>query len=173
MNAFPGVALGVVADARARRRRRRLLLAGATVALALLAAALVDLTTGGGRQQPPGSAGGGGSPIVRGVTVRVPAGEASVSFMIAASAELAYDVHLTAPARSGATLTMRIAPGVGWTVGTGDESACRRSSGLTSCLFHFARGGNPGGTWRAVVHHAGARPGIVAVTIAFLKLGSG
>jgi len=159
MNAFAGVAFGVLADARARRRRRRGTI-GAAIAFAAVAAALASGTGG----HTPNAA------LTRDLALRVPAGRASETFTIDAPAGLAYDVRLTAPAAARVTLTVQIGAGAGWTAETGDESACSRSSASTTCLLHFAAGGNPGGRWTAVLSKDTAPAAAVEIAIRFLHL---
>jgi hypothetical protein len=61
-------------------------------------------------------------------------------------------VIVTAPAASAIVLTMKISPGVGWTVNTVDDPSCHTIAGRSACVLHFAEGGNPGGTWTAILH---------------------
>lgn len=168
MNAASSIAFGMLNEAHARRRRRRSV--GLVVALAVVTAVVVYGTTGGPRQPTRGPAPATPSTtLLRGATLRLPTGSTTKTFTIAAPAGLAYDVRITAPARSAVGLAMRIAPGTGWTLGTGDNAACRASSGRTACLWHFAAGGNPGGAWTAVVRKDTEPGASVGISIMFLK----
>ena len=168
MAAFSGVDFGVLADARARQHRRRQRVIGALLIAAALSALLGYGTGGGtGRRSP-------GPTLVteasRGVTLRLPAGRAAETFTISAPAGHAYDVTLTAPEGSRIVVAMNIGLGVGWTLATRADSGCRTAAGRTVCLLHFAAGGNPGGTWTAIVRKASSPAVTARIGVVFMPL---
>jgi len=171
MSAFSGAAFGVFADARARcwRRRRRVL--ETALVLGLLAAGFAYFASGGGGRRAPeqrfGAARSG--TVLRGGDL-ILYGHKGFSFEVHAPAGLAYDVRFTAaPAASRAAVTMRIARGTGWTLSTRDDPQCRTSARRTTCLLHFAAGGNPGGTWWADVRNTGASTATLQLLMTFFK----
>ena len=152
----------------------RKVLAALAIAIVVVAAACAA----GPRRAAHGPVAMQGPRLLRAVTLRLPTGLATETLTIAASAELAYDVRVMAPAGSAVALAMRmpaistpvhIAPRSGWTVGTEDRAACRALPGRTACLWHFAAGGNPGGAWTAVVRKSTEPAATVEISIAFLR----
>jgi len=152
MTSYPGLAFGVVADARARRHRRRQRIIAAMLVAAVPSTVLGYAATGGTGPGPraPAPVTESSSPLSRGETIRLPTGRATETFTISAPAQHAYDVTLTAPAGSAIVVAVVFAGG-GWTLGTRNDAACRTRDGRTLCLLHFAAGGNPGGSWTATV----------------------
>lgn len=152
MMSYSGVAFGVLADARARQHRRRRLVIGCALVVAVVGA-LAGYEAAGNGAGP-----GAGAPITQdsaafshGTSLQLPYGRATDTFRIRAAAGRAYDATLTAPAGSAIAVTINGA-GIGWTLTTLDTADCRASAGRTVCFLPFAAGGNPGGTWEAVVH---------------------
>jgi hypothetical protein len=156
-------------DARTRRRvRHRCFIS--TVAFGLVALTVLCAETGGSalgvapaRYTVPQR-----GALTRGRTAVFPVGRARLMFLIVAPAERAYDVKLVAPASSVVTIAVHLAPGTKWALSTGDRQACRRLSARTTCVWHFAAGGNPGGTWRAVVEKDTFAKATVAFAVVFL-----
>jgi hypothetical protein len=161
---------GVIEDARARQRRHRRVGACLLLVVALGAVIAYSHSGGGGRNPRDGaSVARGGPRSDQGAALRLPSGRSSTRFTVTAPAAHAYDVTVNAPAASAIVLTMKISPGVGWTVNTLDDASCRTSAGHTACLLHFAEGGNPGGTWTAVVHKISLPPARVRISILFAR----
>jgi len=169
MAAFPSVAFGVLADARARQHRRRRMVIGCTLVVAVLSALVgYEAATG------TGGAPHAGAPITEdsaasshGTSLQLPYRHATDTFRISAPAGRAYDVTLSAPAGSAIAMAMYIGPGTGWTLTTRDTTDCRASAGRTVCLLHFAAGGNPGGTWNAVVRKISVPAATVRIHVTF------
>lgn len=161
---------GVIEDARSRQRRHRR--AGACLLFAVaLGAVIASLYSGGGGGTPRdgASVAKGGPRSIQGAALRLPSGRSTTTFTITAPAARAYDVTVAAPAASAIVLTMKISPGVGWTVNTLDDPSCHTIAGHTACLLHFAEGGNPGGTWTAIVHKTSIPPARAHITILFAR----
>lgn len=118
---------------------------------------------------PGSSPGTSTESLVRRASLGLPAGPAGRTFTIVAPAQMAYDVRIAAPAQSVLHLATHVAPGTVWTVATTDRLSCRTSSGKTACLWHFAKGGNPGGTWTAVVRKHSGSSARVDISFFFLK----
>lgn len=163
---------GVIEDARSRQRRHRRVGACLLVVVAL-GMVIASFSSGGGGRTPRdgASVANGGRPPAQGATLRLPGGHSTTTFTITAPAAHAYDVTMTAPAASAIVLTMKISPGVGWTVNTLDDPSCHTTAGHTACLLHFAEGGNPGGTWTAIVHKNSPPPTRVHISILFARTG--
>jgi hypothetical protein len=170
MNAFAGAALRVSADRRAGRWRRRRLVVGSALVLGLLSTGFAYSAWHGGGHRAPGQR---SAPAHTGTVLRggdlVLYGHRAFVWGVHAPAGLAYDVQFTAPVASRAVVTMQIARGVGWTFSTRDDRRCRTSAGRTTCLLHFASGGNPGGTWRADVRNTTASTADLRLLITFFK----
>jgi len=163
---------GVIEEARSRQRRHRRV--GACVVLAVASAVVIGFVSGGGgKGNAPGGAAvaNGGAAVVRGFTLRLPRGRSTTTFTVIAPARRAYDVTVVAPAASAIVLTMKISPGVGWTVNTLDSSECHTVAGHTDCLLHFAEGGNPGGKWTGILHKSAVPAARVHVSIEFARHG--
>ena len=161
---------GVIEDARSRQRRHRRV--GACLLVAVASGAVIAALYGGGGAHIPS----GGAPVARGrppsaegAVLRLPSGRAATTFTITAPVAHAYDVTVAAPAASAIVLTMKISPGAGWTVNTRDDPSCHTATGHTSCLLHFAEGGNPGGTWTAIVNKTSLPPARVHIGIRFAR----
>ena len=161
---------GVIEDARSRQRRHRRVGACVLVVVAL-GAVIASLYGGGGGGTSRGGApiAKGGPPSLQGAALRLPSGRSTTTFTITAPAARAYDVTVAAPAASAIVLTMKISPGVGWTVNTLDDPSCHTIAGHTACLLHFAEGGNPGGTWTAIVHKTSLPPARAHISIVFAR----
>ncbi len=161
---------GVIEDARSRQRRHRRVGACLLVVVAL-GAVIARLYSGGGAGTPRSGASiaKGGPLSVRGAALRLPSGRSTTTFTITAPAARAYDVTVATPAASAIVLTMKISPGVGWTVNTLDDPSCHTIAGHTACLLHFAAGGNPGGTWTAIVHKTSLPPARAHISILFAR----
>lgn len=161
---------GVIEDARSRQLRYRRVGACLLVVVAL-GAVIASLYGGGGGGTPRGGASvaKGGPSSVQGAALRLPSGRSTTTFTITAPAAHAYDVTVAAPAASAIVLTMKISPGVGWTVNTLDDPSCHTIAGHTACLLHFAEGGNPGGTWTAIVHKTSLPPARAQISIVFAR----
>jgi hypothetical protein len=161
---------GVIEDARSRQRRHRRVGAFVLVAVAF-GAVIASLYGGGGGSTPRGGApvSKGGPASVQGSALRLPSGRATTTFTITAPAARAYDVTVAAPAASAIVLTMKISPGVGWTVNTRDDPSCHATAGQIACLLHFAEGGNPGGMWTAIVHKTSLPPARAHISILFAR----
>src|ERR1700730_11070864 len=108
---------GVIEDARARQRRHRRVGACVLVVFAF-GPVIASLYGGGGGGAPRGAAAvaKGGPPSAQVAAVRLPSGRSTTTFTITAPAARAYDVTVAAPAASAIVMTMKISPGVGWTV---------------------------------------------------------
>lgn len=170
---------GVIEEARRRQRRHRGV--GACVLLVVAAAAVIgSLSSGGGRGTAHGGTpvAKGGTAFVRGSALRLPRGRATTTFTINAPAEHPYDVTVTAPAASAIVLTMKIpavtndriiSPEAGWTVNTLSDPSCHTEAGHTSCLLHYAAGGNPGGRWTGIVHKTSLPAAPVHISVVFAR----
>ncbi len=151
------------------RRHRRV---GACLLVVVgLGMVIASFSSGGGGRTPRDgtSVANGGRPSAHAATLRLPGGHSTTTFTITAPAAHAYDVTMTAPAESAIVLTMKISPGVGWTVNTLDDPSCHTTAGHTACLLHFAEGGNPGGTWTAIVHKTSPLPTRVHISVLFAR----
>ena len=94
-------------------------------------------------------------------------GRSTTTFLVRAPAAHAYDVMVDAPTATPIVLTMKIAAGTGWTLNTAGHESCNSSGARTVCELHFAKGGNPGGTWTGTVHDVSPESVLVHVDIAF------
>lgn len=74
---------------------------------------------------------------------------------------------MAAPAAAAIVLTMKISAGTGWTLNTLHNPGCHTIAGRTGCVLHFAEGGNPGGTWTAIVHKTSLPAARGRITIVF------
>jgi len=137
------------------------------VIVAILAATLAHVAAGTGPGRAPTPATANSAWLWRAVNVSLPAGRTNHAFTINAPAHHAYDVTLAAPVGSAIVLTMNIATGTGWTITTRHDPGCSTSATGTACVSHFAAGGNPGGTWKAVVRKTSAPAVNVRLTIIF------
>ncbi len=161
---------GVIEDARSRQRRHRRV--GACLLVAVAFGAVIASFYGGGGGLPPrdgAPVANGGQPSLHGASLRLPSGRSTSTFTITAPAAHAYAVTVSAPAASAIVMTMKISRGVGWTVNTLDDPSCHTIAGRTACLLHFAEGGNPGGTWTAIVHKTSLPPARVHIGILFAR----
>ena len=160
---------GVIEDARSRQRRHRRAGAGISLAIAL-AAALGYLNGGGsdgsGRPSPPVSK--GGASFVQTASLRLPRGRAPSTFIVKAPAGHAFDVSVEAPSAAAVALTMNFGFSPGLTVQTlTDRQDCRILAATTSCVVHFAAGGNAGGTWRWTVTKTSVPAARVHIRVVF------
>ncbi len=161
---------GVIEDARLRQRRHRRV--GACLLVLVAAGGVIAALYGGGGGGTPRDGvplAKGGPPLLQGAALRLPSGRSTTTFTITAPAAHAYDVTVGAPAASAIVLTMKISPGVGWSVNTLDDPSCHTIAGHTACLLHFAEGGNPGGRWTGVVHKTSYPPARVHISILFAR----
>lgn len=101
-------------------------------------------------------------------TLRLPRGRATETFSISALANRSYDVTLTATASSVIGVTMN-AGFARWTLNSLHGQYCHTSAGRAVCVLHFAAGGNPGGTWTAVVRKTSIPAASVRVSVVFSR----
>jgi hypothetical protein len=96
----------------------------------------------------------------------MPRGRATETFSISALAYRTYDVTVTATASSviGVTMNEGFAR---WTLNTLHGQDCHTRAGRAICVLHFAAGGNPGGTWTAVVRKTSIPAASVRVSVVF------
>lgn len=136
----------------------------------VVSAAVIGLVgRGGGNDAGSGKApvANGGAALVHGLTVRLPRGRSATTFTLTAPARRAYDLRMVVPAGPAIVVTMKISPGVGWTVKSSTTPGCHTSGRHAECLLHFAEGGNPGGTWIGTVHKTEAPATLVHLNITF------
>lgn len=169
VSAEPGASpdAGVIEDARSRERRERRGVAG-ILAVVLLAGVVYALMSGGGgdrgQRSTPVSRGDGSN--VTNASARLPRGRTSSVITIHAPADHAYDVTLQAPSRASVVL----ATNTGFTgsqFNTLDRQICRTKRGSTTCIIHFAAGGNQGGTWKWTLTKLSTPPARIHLRIAF------
>jgi hypothetical protein len=159
---------GVIEDARSRQLRHRR--AGAAISLAIaIGASLAYLNAGGGNgsghSRPPVAH--GGTSFVQATTLRMPRGRTTSTFIVRAPADHAFDVSLATPSATALTLTTNFGfPGPTFNTLT-DRQNCRTSQAMTSCVVHFAAGGNAGGTWRWTVTKASPAAAQTHISIVF------
>jgi hypothetical protein len=159
---------GVIEDARSRQQRQRRGVA-AVLAFVFLAGVVYSLVGGG--------AGGGGppsAPLSRGdasnvtnASVRLTRGQTSSVITIDAPADHAYDVTLRTPA--GATVLLATnfgSPGPRFNT-LADRQVCHTKAASTTCIIHFAAGGNAGGTWRWKLTKFSTPPADVHIRVVF------
>ena len=158
----------MIEDARARQRRHRRAAAAAWLVIALAALVYLDAGggRGGGRHPPPGVTTSGASPHSA-TNLRMPRGPVSSTIVIHAPAGHAYDVTIKAPAQAAVVLRTSFGwPGPSFRT-RGDPQNCRTAGGSTTCLIHFAAGGNAGGTWRWTLTKTSTPAALVQLTVAF------
>lgn len=104
---------------------------------------------------------------VQSETLQMPRGRATAKFSISALASRTYDVTVTATASSVIGVTMNEGIGTRWTLDTLHGQDCHTRAGRAICVLHFAAGGNPGGTWTAVVRKTSIPAASVQVSVVF------
>lgn len=145
---------GVIEEARSRQRRHRR--AGAALSLAIALAAWLAYFgaagDGGHNRRPPSPPSKGEGSFVQTASLRLPRGRTTTTILIKAPADHAFDVSLRSASAAAVVLTTNfgVSPGPEFQTMT-DRQDCRTVAASTSCVIHFAAGGNAGGTWRWTV----------------------
>lgn len=159
---------GVIEDARSRQQRQRRGV-GAVLAVVFLAGVVYSLAGGGGGGSGPPSApvSSGDASNVTNASVRLTRGHTSSVITIDAPADHAYDVTLRSPAGAAVVLATNFGfPGP--RINTlAERQICHTNAASTTCVIHFAAGGNAGGTWRWKLTKFSAQPARVHIRVVF------
>lgn len=157
----------VIKDARSRQQRERNI--GLAVLVTVVVGGIIGFlhSGGGGRSHNRLPVANDGASLAQAASVRLSRMRSTATFTVRAPAAHAYDVTVDAPTAAEIVVTMKIAPGTGWTLSTSDDQSCNTIAGHHLCELHFAEGGNPGGTWTGTVHDASPTAAVVHVDVAF------
>lgn len=158
---------GVIEDARSRQQRQRRGVAAA-LACVFLAGVVYSLAGGDGGGGPPSApVSRGDASNVTNASVRLTRGHTSSVITIDAPADHAYDVTLRAPAGASVLLATNFGfPGASFNT-LADRQVCHTKAASTTCIIHFAAGGNAGGTWRWKLTKFSNPPADVRIRVVF------